>query len=42
MGIVILNRVSKGMNAMVKGISKDEYPFIHPGEWLALFRDTEK
>ncbi|CAK70615.1 unnamed protein product (macronuclear) [Paramecium tetraurelia] len=39
--IMILNRVVCSLGSMVKNILKDEFPFVHPGEWLQLMRDPE-
>lgn len=39
---MILSRINKSLSAMVKGILKDEFPFVHPGEWLALVKEPEK
>ena len=27
---------------MIKGVLKDEFPMVHPGEWLSMLRDPEK
>ncbi|CAK89533.1 unnamed protein product (macronuclear) [Paramecium tetraurelia] len=40
--LVVMNRVNKSLSNMVKSILKDEYPFIHPGEWIVLLKDPEK
>lgn len=37
-----MNRVNKSLSNMIKSILKDEYPFIHPGEWIVLLKDPEK
>jgi tubulin monoglycylase TTLL3/8 len=39
---MVLNRVSKSLINTVKGILKDEFPFINPGEWLLLMKEPEK
>ncbi|CAD8195052.1 unnamed protein product [Paramecium octaurelia] len=40
--LVVMNRVNKSLSNMVKSILKDEFPFIHPGEWIVLLKDPEK
>lgn len=39
---MILNRINKSLNGIVKGILRDEFPFVNPGEWLALIKEPEK
>ncbi|CAD8066522.1 unnamed protein product [Paramecium primaurelia] len=40
--LVVMNRVNKSLSNMVKSILRDEFPFIHPGEWIVLLKDPEK
>ncbi|CAK59037.1 unnamed protein product (macronuclear) [Paramecium tetraurelia] len=40
--LVVMSRVNKSLSNMVKSILKDEFPFIHPGEWIVLLKDPEK
>ncbi|CAD8096838.1 unnamed protein product [Paramecium sonneborni] len=40
--LMILNRVVCQLGNMVKNILRDEYPFVHSGEWLQLIKEPEK
>lgn len=40
---MVIQRMNRPLLAMVKAIiTRDEFPLMNPGEWLALFRDPEK
>ena len=42
MSLLVQQRVNKSLKDMIKSVLKDDFPMVHPGEWLSMLREPEK